>query len=58
MVIGHSVMREARRPRINRSCNVDLTRTFHDDSFMKLKVVEPGSGLSASQRTRRRQIVF
>jgi hypothetical protein len=58
MVIGHSVMCKARRPRINRSRNIDLDRTLHDDGLMKLKMVESGSGLSASQRTRRRQIVF
>jgi hypothetical protein len=54
MVISYSVTREARRPRINRSRNIHLARTFHDDGFMELKVLESGSRLSTPQRTRRR----
>ena len=58
MVIGQSVTREARRPRVNRLRDIDLARIFHNRSFGKLKMVEAGSGLSASQRTRRRQFLF
>src|SRR5262245_2302007 len=58
MVVGKSVTREARRTRVNRLRDIYLARIFHDRSFRELKMIEAGSGLSASQRARRRQFFF
>ena len=58
IAIGQRVTREARRSGVNRLRWIDLARVFDNDGFMKLKVMETGSGLSALRRTRRRQFHF